>query len=171
MQNKKNIIIAFGILVLVVAFSFLASAHDGENFELAKGIISQNIPCSELNNSQLEMIGDYYMEQVNPGEMHEYMDQMMGGDGSEPLRNAHISMAYRFYCNPITQNSGYGGMMGSSNYNYGGMMNLNYPYKVRGYSWTTLLLDALIIVLIILTIVLTVKFSRNSKRNSRRSKK
>ena len=39
------------------------------------------------------------MEQMHPGESHKSMEQMMDGEGSETLRQTHIAMAKRFYCN------------------------------------------------------------------------
>jgi len=70
-----------------------------------------------LTEEQLEAIGDYYMEQMHPGEAHELMDKMMGGEGSESLRQMHVTMAKRLYCNEDA-----GGMMGSGQTM--GMMNM-----------------------------------------------
>ena len=36
---------------------------------------------------------------MHPGESHEIMDKMMDGEGSEALRQVHINMARRLYCN------------------------------------------------------------------------
>ena len=68
------------------------------------------------------------MEQIHPGESHELMYKMMGGEGSESLRLMHIAMAKRLYCNDFTDSANYG-MMGSGlgrniNYGNGGMMNM-----------------------------------------------
>ena len=56
------------------------------------------------------------MEQMHPGEQHEQMDEMMGGDGSETLKGMHINMAKSFYCGEHEAMSS--GMMSS------GMMNM-----------------------------------------------
>ncbi len=123
-------------VLLMIVFSAAAAAHDGD-FEEAKQLVENEVPCSELTDEQLESIGDYYMEQMHPGEAHELMDRMMGGEGSESLKLAHINMAKRLYCNEgvsgmmgMTMGSGYG-MMGS-----GGMMNMmgNYGYGMMGGS-------------------------------------
>jgi len=90
----------------------LVSAHE-HNFAETKQLIDSGISCDKLTDEQLESIGDYYMEQMHPGEAHEMMDQMMGGEGSESLRQVHINMAKRLYCNENV-----GGMMG------GGMMGM-----------------------------------------------
>ena len=85
MENKEKILIVLCVVLLAGALIFGAdkvSAHSDAEFAAAESIISHNTPCSELNDTQLEMIGDYYMEQIHPGEQHEYMDAMMGGEGS-----------------------------------------------------------------------------------------
>jgi hypothetical protein len=89
---KKILII---LLLLLVAS---ASAHTASVLEEAKEFIQNKIPCGELTDDQLAHIGDYFMEQMHPGETHEAMDEMMGGEDSESLRQAHIAMARSFYC-------------------------------------------------------------------------
>ncbi len=127
-------------IFLMMAFSAAATASDGD-FGGAKQLIESGAACSELTDAQLESMGDYYMEQMHPGEAHELMDKMMGGEGSESLKQMHTSMAKRLYCN-----EGYGGMMGTmmgSGYGMmgnGGMMNMmgnyagNYGYGMMGSS-------------------------------------
>ncbi len=100
----------------------------------AKQLISSNISCDRLSQDQFELIGDYYMEQMHPGGAHERMDQMMGGEGSNSLRNAHIQMTQVLYCGQTNTNVTYGGMMGMMPFIYrsgydGGMMG----YDMMGY--------------------------------------
>jgi len=87
------------ILILVVFVILLFSpVYASENFDEALEIMQAKIPCSELSDDQLEILGDYYMEQMHPGDLHEVMDERMGGEGSENLRLVHINMAKMFYC-------------------------------------------------------------------------
>ena len=80
------------------------------------------------------------MEQLHPGQAHEVMDKMMGGEGSESLRLMHTAIAKRLYCNDISDAVNYGmmgyGMMGAGfGTNYGGMMNMmggNFGYGMMG---------------------------------------
>jgi len=108
-MKKISLIVIFSMLLLSVS---LVSAHE-HNFAETKQLIDSGISCDKLTDEQLESIGDYYMEQMHPGEAHEMMDQMMGGEDSDSLKQMHIQMAKRFYCNEDV-----GEMMG------GGMMNM-----------------------------------------------
>ncbi len=102
----------FILLVFVAVLSFVSLAFvlaNGEHdFSETRRIINSRISCSSLTEDQLEEIGDFYMEQMHPGEMHEVMDRMMGGEGSESLRQMHINMARMMYCG---ESGRYGNMM------------------------------------------------------------
>ena len=136
-ENKmiKKII----VLLLVFVLSFLmVLAHGEETFAEAEEIIESKIDCDQLTDDQLEAIGDYYMEQMHPGESHETMDEMMGGEGSESLRQMHINMARNFYCGEHdAMSSGMMNMMmGKGMMSSGSMMgiadNQAYDYKNKG---------------------------------------
>ena len=89
---KKNL--GFVVLALLVISVFtIAFVIAQDNFTETKQLIDSNISCSELSNEQLEEIGDYYMEQMHPGEAHELMHSMMGGEDSETVKQMHIAMA------------------------------------------------------------------------------
>ena len=132
----KKAILILAIFLLGISAVLAQENHDSE-IEEGKKLVESKISCDKLSNEQLESIGDYYMEQMHPGEAHEIMDNMMGGEGSESLKQVHINMAKRIYCNENIY-IGYG-MMGS-----GGMMNMmgrgmigsypaNYDYSNYGY--------------------------------------
>ena len=149
---KKAILILI-IFLLGIAAVLAQESHDSEIKE-GKKLVESKTSCDKLSNEQLEAIGDYYMEQMHPGESHELRDSMMGGEGSESLKQVHINMAKRLYCNENVY-IGYG-MMGS-----GGMMNMmgrgmmgsypaSYDYSNYGY-WSIfwILLFAAVIFLIV----------------------
>ncbi len=165
---RINIINILIIVVLVV--TVFANAHGEEEFAKAEELIKQKIPCDDLTSEQLEMIGEYYMEQMHPGELHEKMDEMMGGEESDSLKQMHINMGRAFYCgdsnamssgmmNMMMGRGGMGGMMG------GGMMN-NMINGVSGnegryqdntfgtgvFGWILLILFILLVVLLIVLI-------------------
>ena len=147
MEKITLLLIVFGILISSQAF---AQEHD---FTQTKKLIDSGISCNKLTNEQLEEIGDYYMEQMHPGESHELMDNMMGGEGSESLKQVHINMAKRLYCKENVY-IGYG-MMGS-----GGRMNMmsrgmmgsypaSYDYSNYGYwniFWILLFVAAIFLI-------------------------
>jgi putative membrane protein len=142
----KKIIVMFFILLLSLA---MASAHGEETFAEAEELIEIKIDCDQLTDDQLEAIGDYYMEQMHPGEAHEAMDEQMGGEGSASLRQMHINMARSFYCGEhdmmgsnmmnimmgrgMMNNDGIGGIMGDNNMigsseRTGGWRMINYMF-------------------------------------------
>ena len=153
--------ILFAIMVVLLLNISLVFAHE-HNFNETKQLIDSGISCDKLTDEQLEAMGDYYMEQMHPGEAHEIMDQMMGGEGSDSLKQMHIQMAKRLYCNEDV-----GGMMGSGGMM--GMMNMmgNYPtYYSYGYNsfWNILWLIFLI-GLIALIIWIIYKLTRKGKES------
>ena len=88
----------FGIIIILVISMGFVYAHGEETFAQAENIIKEKISCNKLTDYQLEILGDYFMEQMHPGELHEIMDERMGGEGSESLRQVHINMWQAFYC-------------------------------------------------------------------------
>ena len=119
------------ILILVlIASSFLVYAHAGDNFNDTKQIINSNISCNELSDDQLEEIGEYYMEQMHPGEAHDLMHGMMGlEEGTPEEKQFHINMARNIYCGE----NRYGMMGGMMNMmNFGGMMGGYDGYGMMG---------------------------------------
>ena len=149
----KKITLILIIFLLSIVAAFAQESHDGE-IEEGKKLVESKISCDKMSNEQLETIGDYYMEQMHPGEAHEIMDNMMGGEGSESLKQVHINMAKRLYCNENFY-IGYG-MMGSgrlTNMMGRGMMGsypASYDYSNYGY-WNIflILLFAAVIFLIV----------------------
>ena len=127
---KKVISSTLLAIILILSLVF------ADNFEIGRELITQKTPCDELTSDQLEEIGDYLMEQMHPGKLHEIMDERMGGEGSESLRQIHINMAEGFYCGyknavPINRmnmmmNRGENNMMG---YNYG----MGYNFGIFGW--------------------------------------
>lgn len=153
----KKIMLLGIILLLVISVVFAA-----EDFSEAKSLIDQRAPCDELSSSQLELIGDYYMELMHPGELHELMDERMGGEGSESLRQVHISIARNWYCDDSNNNLRYG-MMGYSRNGAGsgyGMMNQNYyqdGFSSVWYSVAMMIFWVLVLAALVLLIAWLIK--------------
>ena len=125
------------MVVLLLTLN-LVNAVSQEELNEAKALIDSKIACDKLTDEQLEEIGEYYMEQMMPGESHERAHEMMGlTEGSNAEEQFHIDLAKRSYCGETA--AGFG-MMGR------GMMG-NYPaYYNYGYSsfWNGLWLIFLI---------------------------
>ena len=161
-------------IILILIFLFGASAvlaQESHDIEIEEGrkLVESKISCDKLSNEQLEVIGEYYMEQMHPGKAHEVMDNMMGGEGSESLKQVHINMARRLYCNDNIY-IGYG-MMGSGdmmgmmmNMMGGGMMG-NYPanYSYGYNSFIGILWLIFLIGVIALIIWVIYKLTRKGK--------
>jgi len=110
---KKILLLILGIVLLLNLG--LVNAATQQELDEVKNLIDSKVDCKNLSDSQLEIIGEYYMEKMHPGESHELMHKMMGlEEGSESEKQFHISMAKSLYCNEDIS----GGMMG------GGMMGM-----------------------------------------------
>lgn len=164
------------ILIILLLNLSLVSAITQQEIDEAKRLINSNVDCKSLSNSQLEIIGEYYMEQMHPGESHEAMHQMMGiKEGSEVEKQFHINMAKTMYCNEGTGMMG-AGMMG------GGMMSMmmgsgfgtnmmgNLGYNFWYWNFLNVLYAILLIGLIILVYLWIIKLWKSVKDKSKKTK-
>src|SRR3989338_7804219 len=152
----KKAILILAIFLLGIVAVLEQESHDSE-IEEGKKLVKSKTSCDKLSNEQLESIGDYYMEQMHPGEAHGIMDNMMGVEGSESLKQVHINMAKRLYCNESVY-IGYG-VIGPEGMN-GMMWNRDYGWG----AWNQLY-GILLIGLIILTYLGIVKLWKNPSKN------
>ena len=173
--------IIFVIAIILLLNLNLANAHiTQQEINEVKSLINSKVSCKSLSNSQLAIMGEYYMEQMHPGESHEFMHQMMGlKEGSEYEEQFHINIAKAIYCGE-TNAFGSGGMMG------GGMMNMmmggnmmggqnvqsgmmqgmtgNLGYGFGYWNFVNVLYVILLIGLIILVYFWIIKLFRGSKK-------
>jgi len=84
----------------------------------------QELDLTKVSDDQWERLGDAVMELQHSGQAHEVMDQMMGGEGSDSLRQMHINMGKAYL--------GYGGNYGSGMMSGGMMGNWNINSSLRG---------------------------------------
>ncbi|MBS3054488.1 MAG: hypothetical protein J4431_03060 [Candidatus Aenigmarchaeota archaeon] len=156
---RKAYFVAIAVLLAGVGPVFA----DEQNFNETERLIESGMGCDKLADEQLEAIGDYYMEQMHPGEAHDIMDNMMGGEGSESLKQVHINMAKRLYCNESVY-IGYGvigpeGMNGNMPFGNGMMWNRDYGWG----AWNQLY-GILLIGLIIFTYLGIAKLWKNTSK-------
>src|SRR3989338_7102221 len=130
-------------LALAMASVGPIAAHSGDDLTLdqmlqqmyeAQGVSRiSDIDCEKIDDHTLEDLGDAFMSVVHPDpDVHEAMDQMMGGEGSESLRFAHIRMGQSYL--GCSGGSWYGPMMGSAT-GYGMMGSGMMGYNYSGKSW------------------------------------
>lgn len=163
-NTKKILILICGLILISTTIQISAiSTDDNHEEEIAKAkeIIKNKTQCDSLTLEQLENLGDYYMEQMHPGELHETMDERMGGEGSVNLRQVHINMGRMFYCgeNQVMSSGMMNIMMGRNMMSSGNIMNpINNKDNLFNsggvFSW---LFGVLIIIVLILLIVLLIK--------------
>lgn len=144
--------------------------NDDINKILTEIYQSQNIAsadqlnCAKISEDQFEKLGDGYMELIHPGQAHIYMDQMMGGEGSATLKQAHINMGRAYTGCWSSYNAAPLGLPSAlNNYSssgpfFGGMMG---PWMMGGfgggYNWFGWLIMILFWAVLILGLVAIVK--------------
>ncbi len=166
---KKTI---YFILLVLILSSTLVIAQSHEDFTKAEELIKSKVSCLQLTDEQLEMIGEYYMEQMHPGELHEMMDERMGGEGSESLKLVHINIAKSFYCGESKYLSAgmMNMMMGRNGF---GMMNQYYRTNTQTNSYNSqyIIVQILFMASLIILIFILIKSILNKKIGVKNGKK
>lgn len=132
-MNYKNILlVSFAAICLAIPTALFAEDGHGKSVEAVLQTIreeqnvtqNRDINAEQVSDAMLEELGDAVMSLRFPDErQHEWMDSMMGGEGSQSLRAAHISMGYEYLTGG---NSNGGGMYGR------GMMGLGWDMPMMG---------------------------------------
>lgn len=125
---------------------------------------ADQLNCGKISDVQFEKVGDAYMELIHPGQAHVYMEQMMGGENSASLKQAHINMGHAYTGCWSGYNStpllmpmmgGYGLYNNQgAGYFTSGMMG---PWLMSSYNWFSSLTMILFWVLLILGLVAIIK--------------
>ncbi len=112
-MRKKHLVKKTVVFLLIGLFALVAPltvfSHSGEQGNVKVDDVVQEIlqkqnvsgvkdlDCSKISNDEFEKLGEAVMSYMHPNEKeHTAMDDMMGGEGSESLRQAHITMGKRF---------------------------------------------------------------------------
>lgn len=163
----KKIIMLILMMLVLTTFAYAHGETGHDDFSEALEIIENKVPCEDLTDDEFELLGDYYMELMHPGEAHITMDEMMGGEGSESLKIMHINMGKRFYCgSEAVANQGIMmGMMGSGGMNMIGTNMMGgswWLWGIVGMLFWIALLVALVFLIIWLYKNITGKATKNN---------
>lgn len=174
-------------LTILISFFFLfqanfvlANSEDNHESEIEEGreLVESKVNCDELNDEQLEAIGEYLMEQMHPGESHEIMHKMMGmEEGTEYHKQFHVNMAQMMYCGKNTM-MGSMEMMGNwsnpqtsnlfkSNNMMGNMMT-NFGYW-GWFGWIFMILFWILIIVGVIALIKWLISQGRSEHKARRS--
>ncbi len=132
---------------------------------------NEGIDPDKIGDGLLEELGEAVMSYMIPNpRQHEWMDEMMGGEGSENLSAMHRLMGYRY----LSDDGGFmgsmmmGGMLGSGSSGWGSMMGSGVGRSIMGYGtmgYGGWLLWLFLIALLAAVIVLAVVLSRSRRGN------
>jgi len=92
---------------------------------------ASDLSCAAVSNDDFERLGDAVMESMHPGQAHEAMDAMLGGEGSARLAAVHIGMGKNYlgctaYNNNFAQGGGMMGGFGMGSWGFvGGIWAIN----------------------------------------------
>lgn len=104
---RKSVVVSMFIVATLLFSEALFSdegKHDKTIDEVIEFILEDQgledeskIDPDKVSDDLLEQLGEAYMSWMHPNEeQHQWMDNMMGGEGSESLRQAHIRMGYSY---------------------------------------------------------------------------
>lgn len=145
----KKIILLFVLIFLINA---MVLAHEGEEIAEGEALVIAKVSCDSLSADQLEAVGEWYMEQMHPGALHDAMHEAMGlEEGTEEHKQFHITLAQRMYCG---ENVSFKGMMGGYGMMWYGMMGMMYG----NLGWSSLGLFWLFLLVIFLAVVFALVF-------------
>ena len=167
----------FIIIIIILLNLSIVNAITQQEIKEAKGLIDSKVECKNLSDSQLEIIGEYVMELMHPGQSHEAMHKMMGiKEGSEAEKQFHISMAKTIYCGESggMMDGGMMSMMGGQNPMQANMMQGmtgNFGYGFGYWNFLNILYILLLVGLIILVYLWIFKLLKNMKNGSKSAKK
>ncbi len=161
--------LAVFIFLLMVSTSFaheetVKSLEDVLNEIASKQNVTVNqIDCNNVSDSEFEELGDAVMERMlGDHELHEQMDERMGGEGSESLKQMHIFMGMNWLeCGD--QHIGMGHMGNAAMMPMMmRMMGNTYPAFYSGYD--TLLIITIIGWILVLVSIAYIFHLRNKKK-------
>jgi putative membrane protein len=144
------------------------------DIEREQGVESiEAIDPNMVSDAELEALGEALMSVMVPNErQHEYMDRMMGGEGSESLEAMHRSMGYSYLAEggrgswgPGSWRRGWPGMMGLGGWGPGmtegpGAWRGMHGWGLMGGGWIWVLVAVLAAAVVVLIVLLATRGRR-----------
>ncbi|MEK6951122.1 MAG: SHOCT domain-containing protein [Nanoarchaeota archaeon] len=177
-MKQYKITLVAGILMMLL-LSLVAAhvetepkAEQQEAIEAGEALVEKKVDCKDLNNEQLESIGEYLMEIMHPGKAHHLMHEQMGiEEGTEAEDEFHVNMAKSMYCNESGMSMMNGGMMSGGNMMgagggenmadmnsmMGGVGNMGIGFgSGAGWSWLMLIVGIVFWLAIVVAVILLI---------------
>lgn len=158
-QTKIMSVIVVSFLLLAMT-GVLAEEDRGTEIQSGQAIVEAKTSCDVLTNDQLEAVGEYYMELMHPGALHDAMEQVMGlEEGTQEHKDFHIALGERMYCGVSNSSTstgmrGYYGMMGSGNWGtYSMMSGYGYGYAPSYSFWSFWNISCIIFTALIFAVI------------------
>lgn len=135
----KFVKIAAIVTIFFLATSVLAHEEMQAPEDVIKTIMARQgvtdmsqLDCAKISGGDFEFLGDSIMERMaGSHELHEQMDNMMGGEGSASLKQMHITMGKNWLA--CHEGMDMGGMMTSMTPMMMRMMGSYYPAYYSGF--------------------------------------
>ena len=159
---KKTALLMIFLLISISLFA--DSDQHGKSLEYVLGQIREELKVDKNSQIDPELVSEGLLEELGEAVMgvrhpderqHEWMDNMMGGEGSESLRNAHIMMGYNYLSGAGPSDRFYGrGFMR----NGFGMPMMGFPYNSGWgmhrffFSWGGIAMFIVLIALVLITV-------------------
>jgi len=171
------------VLIISIVIPSIVFSHAGETIKSVDEVVAEilskqnaatisQLDCTKIFDAEFEELGDAVMERMaGSHELHEQMDAMMGGEGSESLRAMHVTMGANWLgCGTGSFQGMMGGRMN------GGMMPMMmrmmgnyYPAYFTGYDFLLAfavvgwVLFAVLLALLVLVLAGKIKIQRIKK--------
>jgi putative membrane protein len=181
-KQRLPILLAVALTLVVVAGAFAQEDAHGRDVEEILQQIKQNqgvervsaINPNEVDRELLEELGDGVMGlMIADEEQHEWMDRMMGGEGSTELASTHARLGYNYLQNDGNLAASGAGMMGFGMMGPGMMGVWN---DQRGWNNTTpfglwggpfLWIGGLLVLVLLVALTIAIVRTRTPGRSSR----
>jgi len=129
----------FTVLILFLLSISFVVAHKEDTLAQGEAIVQAKTSCDALSDEQLEAVGEWYMEQMHPGALHDAMHTAMGlEEGTDEEEKFHMLLAQRMYCGDTNAYYGMMGGYGMMGYGMMGMMYGNWGWFFLWFLWILL---------------------------------